>query len=106
MLEDKLREMLRELGRALADSSDASQALRRIQEEGYSLFFLLDRAGNVPVPAGGAPQADEAASNPAAPRPSIVEPVFRIDGQDLRFLRSLGIDPTRRIRRRGRSSES
>lgn len=105
MLEDKLREMLRELGRALADSSDASQALRRIQEEGYSLFFLLDRAGNVPVPAGGAPQADEAAATPP-PRSSIVEPVFRIDGQDLRFLRSLGIDPTRRIRRRGRSSES
>lgn len=105
MLEDKLREMLRELGRALADSSDASQALRRIQEEGYSLFFLLDRAGKVPVPAGAASESENATMTPTT-RTSIVEPVFRIDGQDLRFLRSLGIDPTRRIRRRGRSSES
>ena len=28
------------------------------------------------------------------------DPMFRIDGQDLTFLRSIGIDPTRRMRRR------
>ena len=28
------------------------------------------------------------------------EPVFQIDGRDLNFLRSIGIDPTRRLRRR------
>jgi hypothetical protein len=28
------------------------------------------------------------------------EPVFQINGQDLSFLKSIGIDPTRRARRR------
>jgi hypothetical protein len=103
-LEDKLREMLRELGRALAESSDASQALRRLHEEGYSLYMLLDRSGNVAVPAGASSEVTTCENaESAVPRSAIVEPVFRIDGQDLRFLRSLGIDPTRRIRRRGRN---
>ncbi|MDX1382002.1 MAG: hypothetical protein R3190_00080 [Thermoanaerobaculia bacterium] len=29
------------------------------------------------------------------------DPVFRIDGKDLLFLRSIGIDPTRKSRKRG-----
>ncbi len=28
------------------------------------------------------------------------EPAFQIDGRDLSFLRSIGIDPTRRLRRK------
>ena len=35
---------------------------------------------------------------PAGPPPG--DPVFRIDADDLRFLRSLGIDPTRKRRAR------
>ncbi len=35
-----------------------------------------------------------------APRHSSGEPAFQIDGRDLSFLRSIGIDPTRRLRRR------
>lgn len=103
-MEDKLRQLLRELGRALAESSDASLALRRFQEEGYNLFLLLDRAASVPVPAGTAEESSTAvtAAQSVAAAPT-TEPAFRIDLQDLRFLRSLGIDPTRRIRIRRRA---
>ena len=35
-------------------------------------------------------------------RPALTEghPVFKIDGRDLTFLKSVGIDPTRKLRRR------
>ena len=48
---------------------------------------------------------DEEPLSLAAPRfrsmrSGSTEPVFQIDGRDLSFLRSIGIDPTRRLRRR------
>ena len=115
--------MLRHLGRtlteAIAESSDAHRALRRIQEEGYSLYLLLDRQGlaeegcAAPEPprwhedrvsegllGAAEPQDDPCSSAPSCePRSPEREPEFRIDGRDLAFLRSIGIDPTRRVRR-------
>jgi hypothetical protein len=95
--------MLRDLGRALSDaiaeSSDVNQALRRIHEEGYTLFIFLDRRERDGVQdssdRAGAERGGEATG---AMPPG--EPVFRIHGGDLSFLRSIGIDPTRRVRRR------
>ncbi len=37
---------------------------------------------------------------PEAPWTASPEPAFQIDGRDLGFLRSIGIDPTRRLRRK------
>jgi|RhiMethySRZTD1v2_1073278.scaffolds.fasta_scaffold754413_2 hypothetical protein len=94
ILDENLRQMLRDLGRALsqaiAESPEVGETLRRIESEGYSLHLVLDckRDGESPTPA--APRA--AAGG---------EPVFRINGDDLFFLRSCGIDPTRRRRRSG-----
>lgn len=95
--------MLRDFGRALSeaisDSSEASRKLRQLKDEGYSLYLLLDGAAGT----GGADAAAAgvSAERPAAPRRLAVgEPQFRIDGKDLSFLRSIGIDPTRRLRRR------
>ena len=91
--------MLRDLGRALSDaiseSSDVNQALRRIQEEGYSLFIFLDRRAAGEDDEEVTAQVERGAS--ARPHG---EPVFRIHGGDLSFLRSIGIDPTRRVRTR------
>ncbi|MES1210726.1 MAG: hypothetical protein ABUL63_00200, partial [Acidobacteriota bacterium] len=39
-------------------------------------------------------------SSRAASRTTSSEPTFQINGKDLSFLRSIGIDPTRRLRRR------
>ena len=64
--------------------------LRRIESEGYSLHLVLDC------------KRDGEAQTPAVPRAAAGgEPVFRINGDDLFFLRSCGIDPTRRRRRSG-----
>ncbi|HSL82697.1 MAG TPA: hypothetical protein VLF66_07960 [Thermoanaerobaculia bacterium] len=108
VLDDKIRQMLRDLGKALssaiAESSDVNQALRRIHEEGYSLFIFLDRKDR--DGSAGAEEPDEAeAGETSLARTSRPrgEPVFLINGGDLSFLRSIGIDPTRQVRRRRQS---
>lgn len=95
-MDDTARRILRDLGRAMAeaisDSSEAGAALRRLREEGYSLYLLVDRTE-------GARARD--AEQVAAPSPSYAglrEPAFRINASDLFFLRSIGIDPRRRVR--------
>lgn len=87
--------MLRDLGRALSeaisDSTEVSRTLRKIRQEGYSLHLLLDCKRRDP---------EEEALPVKKMRASGKEPEFRIDARDLSFLRSIGIDPTRRLRRR------
>jgi hypothetical protein len=95
-LDDKLHQMLRELRRALSDaiseSPDVSRTLRKIREEGYALYLLVDCKREV---------NDPDALALTAPRwPTSGEPAFQIDARDLNFLKSIGIDPTRRLRRR------
>ena len=96
-LDDKLHQMLRELRRALSEaiseSSEVNRTLRKIREEGYSLYLLVDckREAN---------ELEPVTFGTGAPRLSSGEPVFQIDIRDLSFLRSIGIDPTRRMRRR------
>lgn len=81
------------LASAIAESGDASDALEGLREEGYSLYLLV-REGEDEEAVVGRPQVGRRAA----------EPEFRIDGRDLRFLKSIGIDPTRRLRRRKSSS--
>lgn len=91
-LQHKLSELRRALFEALSDSSDVHRAWRDLRDEGYALYLLVDCK----------PEAvadDDAPRAAAAPLPE-GEPVFQIDGKDLTFLKSIGIDPTRRARRR------
>ena len=96
-LDHKLHQMLRELRRALSeaisDSAEVNRTLRKIREEGYALYLLVDCKRE---------SLDEEPLSLTAPRfrSGPGEPVFQIDGRDLNFLRSIGIDPTRRLRRR------
>lgn len=93
--DQRLRDMLRDLGKALStaisDSPEVGRSLRKIRNEGYSLHLLLDCKRD--------PKGFETESVPAA-RTLPGEPVFQINARDLSFLRSIGIDPTRRLRRR------
>ena len=87
-----LRDLRRALSDAISESTDVSRSLRKIREEGYSLYLLVDckreSGGEEPLAL-------------AAPRlASSSDPAFQINGRDLSFLRSIGIDPTRRLRRR------
>jgi hypothetical protein len=88
-----LRDLRRALSDAISESSEVNRTLRKIREEGYSLYLLVDckRDANEPEPL--------ALTSPRLPSGSR-EPVFQIDIRDLSFLRSIGIDPTRRLRRR------
>ncbi len=89
-----LRDLRRALSDAISESSEVNRTLRKIREEGYSLYLLVDCKRDV--------NDQEPLALTAPPRLSSRsgEPVFQIDIRDLSFLRSIGIDPTRRLRRR------
>lgn len=108
-LDDKLHQMLKDLRRALSDaiaeSSEVSRNLRRIREEGYSLYLLVDckREASDGEPLALSPAARTSVMSSSAaysPSGSAADPSFQINGRDLSFLKSIGIDPTRRLRRR------
>lgn len=96
-----LRDLRRALSEAISESTEVNRTLRKIREEGYSLYLLVDckRESNDPdaLPLGSS-------LRPSARSRGGSEPAFQIDGRDLSFLRSIGIDPTRRLRRRRSSS--
>jgi len=106
-LDDKLHLMLRDLRRALSEaiseSSEVSRTLRRIREEGYALYLLVDckRERDDIDDDDAFPLAASRTDRTRTSRStSNTEPAFQINGKDLSFLRSIGIDPTRRLRRR------
>ena len=96
--DDELRSMLKDLGRslsrAISSSDNVHEAVQRFRDEGYRLHLVLDcqhededRKAQIQLSA-------------ARPSPSPEEPTFRVDGDDVAFLRSIGIDATRPGRRR------
>jgi hypothetical protein len=100
-LDDHLRQMLKELGQAINESISGSgrvhESIRRIRDEGYNLYMVLDAKVGVNRKGGPRRRSEAAAAGPSS---SEDRAVFRIDVSDLRFLRSLGIDPTRKVRSR------
>ncbi|HEX3528040.1 MAG TPA: hypothetical protein VH988_13330 [Thermoanaerobaculia bacterium] len=101
-----LRDLRRALSEAISESSEVSLTLRRIREEGYTLYLLVDCKRDRLDRLDRSDRLDRLDREigdellpVAAPRRA-GEPVFQINGQDLSFLRSIGIDPTRQLRRR------
>jgi hypothetical protein len=99
-LDDKIKQLLRELGSAINDSisnsEDVNEHIQRIRDEGYNLYVVLDATI-------GLNRIGEEAETPApAPAGMLVksdrEVQFRINVNDLALLRALGIDPTRKVR--------
>ena len=90
--DQNLRDMLRELGHALSlaisESPDVHETLQRIRREGYSLQLLLDCKR----------ESSDDADDEQVDADSTANPTFQINAIDLSFLRSIGIDPTRRMR--------
>ena len=113
-LSDHLREMLKELGQAINESISGSDrvhdSLQKIRDEGYNLYMVLD--AKVGVNRRERPRSSRSTRRSLAlvgrddrddreePASSEERAAFRINLKDLRFLRSVGIDPTRKVRTR------
>jgi hypothetical protein len=109
-LSDHLREMLKELGQAINESISGSgrvhDSIQRIRDEGYNLYMVLDAKVGVnkrEVRLTRARRGTARELEPVEPeeiQSSEERAAFRINLKDLRFLRSVGIDPTRKVRKR------
>jgi hypothetical protein len=105
-LSDHLRAMLKELGQAINESISGSgrvhDSIQKIRDEGYNLYMVLDakvgvkRERSSRSRRAGALTCAEPDEAPAAGERA----AFRINLKDLRLLKALGIDPTRKVRTR------
>ncbi len=99
-MDAKLRAMLKELGDAINDSVSESdrvhETIEKLREHGYRLFLNLDARIGIER------EEDFAEDEDPGLEPSLgsASAEFRIDFRDLRFLKSVGIDPTRKVRTR------
>ena len=91
-MDPQLQKLLQDLGQLFGDciarSPEAKALVRQIRQSGYTLRLVVDRHD--------AERPDQIELAPPPPK----EPVFKVDGQDVAFLKSLGIDATRPARRR------
>jgi hypothetical protein len=109
-LSDHLREMLKELGQAINESISGSgrvhDSIQRIRDEGYNLYMVLDAKVGVNRREARLTRVRRGAARVLEPddaeetQSSEERAAFRINLKDLRFLRSVGIDPTRKVRKR------
>jgi len=95
-VDEKIKQLLRELGTAINESisgsDDVNKQIQKIRDEGYNLYVVLD--ATIGLNREGDPEPE--------PQPEIAvkgkDVTFRININDLALLRSLGIDPTRKVR--------
>ncbi|MGZ4779835.1 MAG: hypothetical protein ACXVH7_09295 [Thermoanaerobaculia bacterium] len=100
-MDDKIKQLLRELGSAInesiSSSDDVNRQIQKIREEGYNLYVVLDATIGLNKEGEDVPNP-----NPEPTTELVVkndkDVVFRININDLALLRALGIDPTRKVR--------
>lgn len=104
-MDEKIKQLLRELGTAINESISTSEAVNRhiqkIRDEGYDLYVMLDATIGLNKHDGEEEPAAAASTAPASAELIVKndkEIQFRINVNDLALLRSLGIDPTRKVR--------
>lgn len=94
-MDEKIKQLLQDLGTAINESisgsEDVNQHIQRIRDEGYDLYVVLDATI-------GLNKQESEDDDPAIPVAPPKEVQFRINVNDLSMLRSLGIDPTRKVR--------
>lgn len=96
-VDDRIKQLLRELGTAINESisgsDDVNRQIQKIRDEGYNLYVVLDATIGLNKDDGETPEPSETA---IIVRDKDIQ--FRININDLALLRSLGIDPTRKVR--------
>ena len=84
----KLKKLMKELGEAinssLAESEDIAATIQKIKSEGYDVFLVVEATI-------GFNKREEEHEERTAVVANRAEPEFKVDAQDLRFLRSMKI---------------
>ena len=97
-MDDKIKQLLQDLGTAINESisgsDDVNQHIQRIRDEGYDLYVVLDAT----IGLNKQEAADATETDHPVPATPAKEVQFRINVNDLSMLRSLGIDPTRKVK--------
>lgn len=101
-MDDRIKQLLKELGDAInesiSESTDVNDRIQRIRDEGYNLYVVLDATiglNKEDEPEESAPGPERTVALAKSTRNDVQ---FRIDISDLGFLRSIGIDPTRKVK--------
>ena len=81
----------------VSESDRVHDTIEKLREHGYRLFLNLD--ARIGIERDDDFAEDEDSENAEAALASATAE-FRIDFRDLRFLKSVGIDPTRKVRTR------
>jgi hypothetical protein len=101
-LDDKIKQLLRDLGTAINESisgsEDVNRHMQKIRAEGYDLYVVLDATIGLNRQDGDEEQQPEPTAALVARNSAGKDAQFRINVNDLSLLRSLGIDPTRKVR--------
>src|SRR5258708_517210 len=101
-VDEKIKQLLRELGTAINESisgsDDVNKQIQRIRDEGYNLYVVLDATIGLNRQDDGEPATPPAPSSTELVIKNTREVQFRINVNDLPSLRALGIDPTRKVR--------
>jgi hypothetical protein len=99
-VDDKIKQLLQDLGTAINESisgsDDVNRHIQRIRDEGYDLYVVLD--ATIGLNKQDADGQDETSTSVATVSEPPKEVQFRINVNDLALLRSIGIDPTRKVR--------
>ena len=100
-----LREMLKELGQAINESISGSgrvhDSIQKIRDQGYNLYMVLDaKVGVNKRERSSRSRRGVAVAEPEQNPGPGERAAFRINLKDLRLLKALGIDPTRKVRTR------
>ena len=94
-MDDKIKQLLQDLGTAIngsiSTSDDVNRHIQRIRDEGYDLCVVLD--ATIVLNKQEA-DTDEVVTPVEPPR----EVQFQINVQDLKMLREMNIDPTRKMK--------
>jgi len=98
-VDERIKQLLRDLGTAINESisgsDDVNRHIQRIRDEGYNLYVVLD--ATIGLNKEDDDHHDEQPQR-AAMTLTDKDVQFRINVNDLGLLRALGIDPTRKVR--------
>jgi hypothetical protein len=88
-VDQQLKQLMKELGEAinesLADSDQIAEVVSRIKEGGYDIFLVLEATIGVSKPGDKSPDKTSLVTT------LTTNPEFKINDQDLKFLKSLRI---------------